>query len=219
MAKSKGPVKPSSPVTLKGELTEPLSRWLWLFKWLLCIPHLIILAFLSAAAVFVTLIAFFSILFTGLYPKPLFNYTVGVMRWWWRVGFYSYSALGTDRYPPFTLKSVDYPADLSIVYPEDLSRWKPLVKWLFAAPHYACLAALASSPWWHQAAQEGARNGFPFGGLLSVLILITAVLLLFVGRYNKDIFQLVIGINRWSFRVAAYVGLLTDEYPPFRLTE
>ena len=84
------------PVTLKGELTEPPTRGWWLLKWLLALPHYIILAFLWAAFVVVWVIAFFAILFTAKYPKGLFDFNVGVLRWTWRVGFYSYQALGTD---------------------------------------------------------------------------------------------------------------------------
>src|SRR4051794_15186958 len=84
------------PVTLEGELEPDLSRWLWLVKWLLLIPHLVILIFLWIAAAVVWVIALFAILFTGRYPRGLFDFELGVMRWTWRVGFYSYDALGTD---------------------------------------------------------------------------------------------------------------------------
>jgi hypothetical protein len=201
--------KSSYPLTLKGELEEPLSRGLWLVKWLLVIPHIIVLCFLWIAAVFVTVIAFFAILFTGRYPRSLFDFTVGVLRWSWRVSFYSYGALATDKYPPFSLRQQDYPADLDVEYTEDMARWKPLVKWLFAVPHYACLAALSGGNW----------GNLPHIGLLPVLIVIIAVLLLFTGKYLQDIWKLVMGVNRWSFRVAAYVLLLTDKYPPFSLSE
>jgi hypothetical protein len=211
------PPRPSYPLTLKGELEEPLSRWLWLVKWLLLIPHLIVLCFLWIAAAFVTVIAFFSILFTGRYPRALFDFVAGVLRWSWRVSFYSYGALATDKYPPFSLRSENYPADLQVEYTEDMVRWMPLVKWLFAIPHYACLAVLSGWGWWHSG--PGPGQAFPFGGLQWVLILITAVLLLFTGKYRQDIWKLVIGVNRWSFRVAAYVLLLTDQYPPFSLSE
>lgn len=203
------------PVSIKGELTEPPSRGWWLLKWLLAIPHYVILAFLWVAFIVVTIIAFFAILFTAKYPKGLFDFNVGVLRWTWRVGFYSYEALGTDKYPPFSLKSMDYPADLEVPYPERLSRGLVLVKWwLLALPHYFVIA-LFQGDWsrWEFAA------GWQYQGigLLAVLVLIAAIALLFTGKYHKDIFRLVIGVNRWSYRVVAYVALMTDKYPPFRL--
>ncbi len=206
--------KKNYPVQLKGELSDPPKRALWLVKWLLIIPHVVVLCFLWIAFIFLTFLAFFAILFTGRYPRGMFDFNVGVLRWTWRVSFYSYGALGTDIYPPFTLQSTDYPADLQVDYPEKLTNLLVLVKWFLAIPHYAVLAALAG--WGYSSAPH---TEYPHGGLLWLLVIIVAVILLFTGKYQKDIFKLVMGINRWSFRVVAYVGMLTDEYPHFRLWE
>ena len=196
----------SYPISVKGELSEPPGRGWWLLKWLLAIPHYFVLFFLYVAFAVVTIIAFFAILFTGKYPKGLFEFNTGVLRWTWRVGFYSYQALGTDKYPPFSLEpDPDYPADLEISYPERLSRGLVLVKWwLLAIPHYIIVSIF----------QGSGENG---GGLVSILAIIAAIALLFTGKYPEGIFKLVVGMNRWTYRVAAYASLMTDQYPPFRL--
>jgi uncharacterized protein DUF4389 len=207
------------PLRVEGELDGRLSRWRWLVKWVLVIPHFVALVFLWIAFVVLTVVAFFAILFTGRYPRALFDFNVGVLRWTWRVGFYSYSALGTDRYPPFTLADVpDYPARLNVEYPQALSRGLVLVKWwLLALPHYLVVAVFAGGAWagFNAASDDGAWTSG--SGLIGLLVLIAGVVLLFTGRYPKAIFDFVLGMNRWVFRVAAYATLMTDAYPPFRL--
>jgi hypothetical protein len=187
------------PVGIKGELTGIPSRWLWIFKWLLAIPHYVVLFFLQIAFCVLWVISFFAIVFTGKYPKGMFNFNVGVMRWMWRVGFYSYSALGTDKYPPFSLESIpDYPADISIPYPEKLSQGLVWIKWwLLAIPHWIIISI--------------------FADLIPILVLVAGIILLFAGTYPADLFKITIGFNRWTYRVLAYTALMTDEYPPFRL--
>jgi hypothetical protein len=212
---------PSHPVDVTGVLDPHLSRWLWLVKWLLAIPHYVILFFLWIAYFVVTLIAFFAILFTGRYPRDLFEFNHGVLRWTWRVHFYAYDALGTDRYPPFTLARTDYPAEIEVPYPERLSRGLVLVKWwLLAIPHYIVVAVLAGN-WVYGAAWGDRWWGWAWtpvgGGLIGILTFFAAVVLLFTGRYPPSLFDLVVGMSRWVYRVVAYATLMRDEYPPFRL--
>ena len=214
---------PLYPVRIEGQLQRDLSRWLWLVKWILAIPHYIVLAFLWLAFIVVTVIAFFAILFTGRYPRGLFEFNVGVLRWSWRVGFYSFSALGTDRYPPFSLGPADYPATLVVAYPAQLSRGLVLVKWwLLAIPHYLVLGVFGTgwwTGWWGRGNREW-ENGFTYSiGLIGLLVLFAAVALLFRGRYPAGLFAFVMGLNRWTYRVVAYATLMTDVYPPFRLDQ
>ena len=210
-----------SPVSVRAHLDPDLSRWQWLVKWFLAIPHFIVLTFLWIAFFVLTVIAGVSILFTGTYPRGIFDFNVGVIRWTWRVSFYATTGgIGTDRYPPFSLADdPSYPASIDIAPPGQLSRGLVLVKWwLLAIPHYLIVALLigASFGWRFNGARIDPTGG---GGVLGVLVLVAGVVLLFRGRYPHALFDLIIGLNRWVWRVVAYAALMTDEYPPFRLDQ
>ena len=198
------------PVRVDGTLDRHLSRWLWLVKWFLAIPHYVVLAFLWLAFAVLSVVAFFAILFTGRYPRAIFDFNVGVLRWTWRVQYYSYAALATDRYPPFSLDDdPDYPARLQIEYPRQLSRGLVLVKWwLLAIPHYLVVGLFVGGTY---------AAGHVAGGLVGILVLIAAILVAFTGSYPEPVFDFVLGMNRWVLRVAAYAALMTDRYPPFQL--
>jgi hypothetical protein len=175
------------PVDVRARLDEPLSRWLWLVKWLLAIPHYIVLFFLW--------IAF--------------------------AGYYTYSALGTDRYPPFSLgQEPDYPATLDVAYPERLSRGLVLVKWwLLAIPQYVVVAVFAGGAVYTAGSAHKWQADALSGGLIGLLVCFAAITLLVAGRYPRRLYNLIIGMNRWVVRVIAYAALMTDAYPPFRLDQ
>jgi hypothetical protein len=222
---SSGPIGADAgpyPAALEASLDEPLSPALWLIKWFLAIPHFIVLGFLWAVFLVLCFLAWIAILSSGRYPRGIFEFNVGVIRWTWRVIYYSYGVLGTDRYPPFTLADVDYPARFSVTYPERLSRGLALIKWwLLAIPHYLIVGVLTSGLfyWTTEAANQATHNPvFRIGGgLIGLLVLLAGAALLFTGRYPRGLFDLIMGLNRWIFRVVAYVTSMTDEYPPFRL--
>ncbi|MEV2234370.1 DUF4389 domain-containing protein [Streptomyces phaeochromogenes] len=207
----------ASPVRIEASVDARLSRWLWLVKWLLAIPHYIVLFFLWIGVVLVTVIAFFAILFTARYPRPLFDFSVGVLRWNWRVSYYAHTALGTDRYPPFTLADVpDYPARFDVAYPARLSRGLVLVKWwLLAIPQYIVVSMFTGGWGWGGDWDDG--GGWRGGGLMPFLSFVAVVILLFTARYPRHLFDFLMGLARWVARVIAYAALMTDQYPPFRL--
>ncbi len=186
---------PGYPLRYDVEYPEELSRWLIFVKWLLAIPHIIILYALAYAASVVTFIAFFAILFTRRYPRGLFDFAVNVNRWGANV--MAYTMLFRDEYPQFSWEPGQYAVTYDVNYPEELSRWLPLVKWLLAFPHYIVLLFLF------------------IGALVALIIAWFAIL--FTGRFPRGLFDCTVGVHRWNYRVTAYANLLRDEYPPFSL--
>jgi len=205
-------------VRVEAELSTGLSRWLWLVKWLLAIPHYICLVFLWIAFAVMTVTAFFAILFTGRYPQGIFEFNAGVLRWSWRVGYYTYGALATDEYPPFSLGAEpDYPATLEIPYPENLRRGLSLIGWWLAGiPQYVIAGVFAGGGWFAWSWGAHWSLGAPGGGVIGLLALVAAIVLLVKSTYPTGLFDFILGLNRWVLRVAAYAALMTREYPPFR---
>ena len=181
--------------------------------------------FLWAAFAVLSVVAFVAILFTGRYPKGIFDFNVGVLRWTWRVQYY---AIRRVRHRPVPAvhagRRPGLPGALRRRLPGRLSRGLALVKWwLLALPHYVIVAIFVGGASWGSTHNEvGAAHwvntsGGSWPGLISLLVLVSAVILLFTGRYPRSLFDLVLGLNRWVLRVVAYAGLMTDKYPPFRL--
>ena len=184
------------PVELVGEYQEQVNRFLWLIKWILLIPHFIVLWFLSIPTIFTTPLSWLAVIIMGRYPSFLWAYHAGLLRWSWRINFYSYQAGSTDQYPPFAFQSrEEYPADLIIEYPESSSRLTGLFRWILIIPHWIITAILSE--------------------IVNILVLFALVFLLFTGRYSQDLFNIIMGLNRWIYRANAYGWLLVDAYPPF----
>jgi hypothetical protein len=186
---------PGYPLRYDVEYPQELSRWLIFVKWLLAIPHLFILYALGALSSAVTVIAFFAILFTKRYPRGLFDIVVNVNRWGANV--MSYLMFFRDEYPPFSWEAGEYAVTFEVDYPEEMSRWLPLVKWLLAFPHYIVLALLYIAAF--------------------VAWTIAWFAILFTKRYPPGLFDFLVGVHRWNYRVNVYINLLRDEYPPFSL--
>jgi hypothetical protein len=182
------------PVHLEIDHQEEYSRFMPLIKWLLAIPHYLVLFVLGIGALFVAFISFFAVLFTGRYPQGMFDYMVGVHRWGLRV--VAYIDLMVDPYPPFTLADdPDYPVQFDVEYPEFVNRWRPLVHWLLVIP-YAIAAYFIYS-------------------LGRILVFFAFFTILFTKRYPEGMFDIVRISLRWLARANAYEYWMVTRYPPF----
>lgn len=190
-------VQPASyPVTYSLAEPESLSRWLWLFKGLLLIPHLVVLMVLNFVAAFALIISWFAILITGKHPRGLWDFLLGLNRWSVRVGAYYYHM--TDVYPPFTMDDLpDYPVRITAEYPESGNRLTTFFRYFLAIPYLIIVQVLLA--------------------VLGVLWFINVVIVIFTGKPNSDLFKMMVGILRWQTRSSLYVQLMTDEYPPFSM--
>jgi hypothetical protein len=190
------------PAQLEFDADSRIARWRPLVQWLLAIPQLAIVYALSTLRNVLTLISFFTVLFTKRIPRPLFDMTAMTLRYEWRA--MSYALFLHEDYPPFDFQpsasddGVEPHTTLAIAYPEELNRWKPLYKWILAVPHYLVLLGLA------------------IAGFFVVIAGFFAVL--FTGEYPHAARDFLVGAYRYNLRVQAYIGLLTDEYPPFALS-
>ena len=189
------------PLQLEFHADRHITKWRPLVQWLLAIPHLMIAWALRYLRQVLTLISLFTVLFTEQIPRPLFDAIVMTYRYEWRA--MSYAFFMHEDYPPFDFDlscdddGVEPHTSLRLTYPEHLERWKPLYKWFLAIPQYVVLAALCI------AACVGIVMGF-----LAVLV---------TGEYPEGIRTFLVSAYRYTLRVEAYVGFLTDSYPPFNL--
>jgi hypothetical protein len=182
------------PLRLEFAYPPQLSRGLLFVKWLLAIPHFLIVGVLGNLQGIITVIAFFAILFTARYPRELFDFYVKC--WRWTMNVTAYAGFFRDEYPPFGWEAGQYPpVTFDVAPPERLSRGLIFVKWLLALPHYLALGVLF---------------------VIAVIVWIAAwFAILFTGRFPRGLFDFLVGVLRWSARVQAYAALLRDEYPPF----
>lgn len=186
---------PSSDPLLELEIDYPdrLSRGLIFVKWLLAIPHFIVLAFYGMLVSLIVWLAWFVILFTKRYPDSLFKLVLDYMRWTANVN--AYVMFQRDEYPPFG--DGPYPVRLDLAYPAELSRWLIFIKWLIVIPNIFVYALV--------------------GLALGVAIFIAWWVILITGSMPRGLFDFITGANRWGYRINAYTWLMTDKYPPFSL--
>jgi hypothetical protein len=189
------------PVQLDLHAERRVARWRPLVQWLFAVPHLLIVNVLGSLRNVLTLISFFTVLFTKRIPRPLFDTIAMIHRYEWRT--ISYALFLHEDFPPFDFQPAatddgrEPHTAVTFTYPEELSRWQPLYKWLLAVPHYIVLI------------------GLTIASVFAIAFGFSAVLV--TGKYPARARSFLVDAYRYSLRVQAYVGLLTDAYPPFSL--
>jgi hypothetical protein len=189
------------PAQLEFNADQHISRWRPLVQWLLAVPHLLVAQALNTLRNVLTLISLFTVLFTKEIPRPLFDAIAMTYRYEWRA--MSYALFLHEDYPPFDFRpaAIDDGAEphttLSLTYPDQLNRWAPLYKWFLAIPHYVVVLALAVA------------------SVFAVIVGFFAVV--FTGEFPLGPRDFIVHAYRYGLRVQSYVGLLTDQFPPFAL--
>ncbi|MFN8025026.1 MAG: DUF4389 domain-containing protein [Acidimicrobiia bacterium] len=186
------------PVVLDFQRDYKVQNWRSLVNGILAIPHFIVLYVLGIASAVLWIVSFFTILFTK--RNPFVNFQTMVLRYGWRVT--SFAFFMRNEYPPFDFatapgENVPDAAVFEVADPGDMSRLLIFVKWLMVIPHLFVLWFLG------------------IGVLFAWIGAFFAVL--FTGAWPEGLRKFVIGYERWSLRISAYVFFLTDEYPPFSL--
>ncbi len=187
------------PVRFDVQYPESSSRLLnglLFIKFILAIPHLLIIYALSAVVQVISLIAIIAIIFTKRYPRGLFDFAVGILRWQANVG--AYVAMLRDEYPPFGWEPGNYPITFEVDYPENLGRFAPLYKWILAIPNLIVFFAVAI--------------------VAVVMWFIAWLAIIFTGKFPRGMFDFIVGTMRWQNRLYGYAFyMFTDEYPPFSM--
>jgi hypothetical protein len=191
---------PSHPLGADVAYLPDVPRWRPLINWALVIPHNIWLGLLTIGAFVVAFLGWFAIVFTGRMPETWSDYSVGVLRYHWRVNCYLFG--WTDVYPSFTpvgghVDPADYPAVLYCARPVERNRLSVALRVILAIPHYIALYLV---------------------GIAAFAVLVAAwFAVVITGRWPEGMRAFAVGFVRWQMRFTAYVLLVCDAYPPFSL--
>ncbi len=197
-APATAPLRTTTPSIFTPSARPSTTGSCRLVKWLLAFPHYIALIFVGIGAFFALIGAFFAVLFTGHWPRGLFDFVAGTLRWGYRVS--AYVLLLTDEYPPFSLaEEPDYPVRIRIDYPEHIDNWRPLVHWLLVIPYLIVAGVLV----W----------------VAGIVSFIAIFVILFTKEMSQGMFDLIAIPMRWQLRGHAYAYWMVDRYPPFTWEE